>query len=352
LQTQKPKIIVAPLNWGIGHATRCVPVINDLIKKGFEPIICSDGNALQYLKKEFATIKTYTLPSYAIKYAKKGYLLKLKLLFQVPKIKKVIKAEHKVIQQIIKKENIKGIISDNRFGVYSTKIPSVYITHQLNVFSGITTFLTSKIHQRIMDNFKEIWIPDSKKQNLSGDLSKSDNKQGKTKFIGVLSRFQNSVVQTIKFEQELLVLLSGTEPQRTILEHKLRLELNNYTKKVLFVRGKINTKSQLKNTDNITFVNFLEQEDLFKSIVNSKFVIARSGYSTIMDLAVLQKKCFFIPTPGQTEQEYLAKNLEQLKISPFSTQNKFKIALLDTMVNYTGFNTDILNVNLDFSIFE
>ena len=345
------KILVAPLNWGIGHATRCVPIINQLLEQGFEPIIASDGDALRYLEEEFPEVYSFELPSYHIKYSKKAYFFKIKLLFQIPQIKKAVAEEYKIVQQMIKDENIQGIISDNRFGVYSNQIPSVYLTHQINVFSGLTTFLTSRIHQKIMKKFDEIWVPDNQRDfKLSGNLSKSNRIH--PKFIGVLSRFQHhQLIKNNHYEYDILVLLSGTEPQRTILEGKLIHELKNHPKKIFFVRGVINQKSNLENTKNISFVNFLTQTELYKIIIKSKLVIARSGYSTIMDLAVLQKKCFFIPTPNQTEQEYLAENLNNLKIAPFSKQKDFNITKLDAIEDYNGFINDISELKLDFNIF-
>ena len=150
----------------------------------------------------------------------------------------------------------------------------------------------------------------------------------------------------------MLVLLSGIEPQRKILEDKLIKQFKNYPKKIIFVRGVLNEVEKITNTKNIKFVNFLSQKKLAQTIVNSKLVLARSGYSTIMDLASLQKKVFFIPTSGQTEQEYLAKHLEELKISPFTTQNSFKLAMLKRVENYTGFNQHINITDLDFSLFS
>jgi len=347
----KIKILVAPLNWGIGHATRCVPIINQLLEKGFEPIIASDGDALRYLEKEFPELYSIELPTYNIKYSSQAYFFKFKLLLQIPKIKKAIKKEYKDVQQIIKDENIKGIISDNRFGVYSSQIPSVYITHQINVLSGVATFLTSRVHQKIMNNFTEVWIPDFKDNRLAGELSHNSKIKIPSKYIGILSRF-NSIPSSVKPKNDVLILLSGIEPQRTILEHKLILEFNNYPKKVIFIRGVLDTENKIKDIGNIKFINFQAQDELYKSIINSKIVIARSGYSTIMDLATLGKKSFFIPTPNQTEQEYLAKNLESLKIAPFSKQKDFNIAMLDEVENYNGFGNKILDLDLDFGIFK
>jgi len=351
---QKNKILVAPLNWGIGHATRSIPIINALLNEGLEPIIASDGEALELLQKEFPKIKTYKLPAYKIKYAKRGWYLKLKLAMQIPRILTIIKEEQKQIKQIIKKEKLKGIISDNRFGVYSAEIPSVYITHQIKVKSGITTSITTKLHQKIMKKFDEIWIPDYKeKPRLAGELSQKKNQDTKIKYIGVLSRFKTEKIEKKEKENDILVLLSGTEPQRTILEEKLIKELEKYPKKVKFVRGIQSKKQTLKNTKNTTYINFLGQEELQKAIKQSEIVISRSGYSTIMDLAVLQKKAFFIPTPGQTEQEYLAKYLQETKIAPYTKQAKFTIEDLNRIENYTGFNTKITRENKYlFAIFK
>ena len=153
------KVIVAPLNWGLGHATRCIPIIYALLQNNFTPIIASDGKALELLQKEFPQLRSLKLPSYSISYGKN---LKRNLLLQFPKILSAVKKERKIIAQIIEKEtNIVGIISDNRFGVLNAKIPSVYITHQLTVLSGFTTFFTRKIHQSIIKNFDECWVPDT-----------------------------------------------------------------------------------------------------------------------------------------------------------------------------------------------
>ena len=217
------RILIAPLNWGLGHATRCIPIINALLEFNFEPVIASDGKALEFLKKEFPELEFIELPSYNISYSKKGSHLKLKLLKDAPKILKAIKTEHNIVQDLIVKNNIYGIISDNRFGVYSKKVPSVYITHQLNVLSGNTTFISTKLHQKTIKKFDECWVPDFKKNySLSGVLGHSENPLIPTKYIGALSRFSKMSLQT---KYDLMVLLSGPEPQRGLLEQKLFKEL-------------------------------------------------------------------------------------------------------------------------------
>jgi uncharacterized protein (TIGR00661 family) len=331
----KGKIIVAPLNWGLGHATRCIPVIKALIEQNFTPIIASDGVALQLLRMEFPSIKSYQLPSYGIQYPKKGKSFTFKLLLQLPKIYKAVKEEHKIISKIIEKEGITGIISDNRFGVYATKVPSVYITHQVNVLSGFTTFFSSKVHQKIIAKFDYCWIPDYEGEpNLAGKLSHVNGNHLNCQYINPISRFH---FERREKKYDLLVLLSGPEPQRTLLEEKLLNELKSYQKSILFIRGIVEEKQNYSKKDNLEIVNYMLANELENAINESEIVLARSGYSTIMDLDKLGAKAFFIPTPGQFEQEYLAKYLKNQHIANYARQESFKTEMLVGMENYTGF---------------
>jgi uncharacterized protein (TIGR00661 family) len=202
------------------------------------------------------------------------------------------------------------------------------------VLSGKTTFLTSKTHQYIISKFDECWIPDNEDENnLSGKLPEKNAKIA-SKFIGPLSRLQKKEVEK---QYNLLVLLSGPEPQRSILEKKLLEELNSYNKKVLFIRGVFTNEVITSPNKNIILKNYLLSKELETAINGSRIVLTRSGYSTIMDLTRLEKKAFFIPTPGQYEQIYLAERMQGLKIAPFTTQQKFKIEMLSNTNNYKGF---------------
>lgn len=348
----KKRILIAPLNWGLGHATRCIPIINALVNFNFEPIVASDGAALELLKKEFPELKFIELPSYNIEYSKKGSFLKLKLLKNTPKILKAIRVEHKIVQDVILKNKIDGIISDNRFGVYSKNIPSIYITHQLHVLSGNTTWLSTKLHQKFINRFNECWVPDFKaNNNLSGVLGHINNTTIPTKYIGPLSRFKK---KDLPKKYDVLVLLSGPEPQRTILEKKLFLELSNYNKTVVFIRGVVEYKQKIAVQKNITIYNYMTSTELNTAINESALILSRSGYTTIMDLARLEKRAFFIPTPGQFEQEYLANYLEEKRIAPFVKQNDFTLNHLKLVKSYTGFvNTKPIQLDKSlFSLFE
>lgn len=339
----KKRILVAPLNWGLGHATRCIPLIQALLANRFEPIIASDGVALSLLKKEFPDLQTVELPSYNITYSKNGQFFKLKMLQNSPKLVRAIKAEKEATKSIIDNYNIDGIISDNRFGVHSKRVPCVFMTHQLKVLSGNTTWLSTKMHQKIIKRFDECWVPDNiGESNFSGKLSHEGIVGITTKYIGPLSRFKK---MDCPLKYDLMVLLSGPEPQRTFLQNLLLKELEAFQGKLLFVKGIVNGSSTESINNNVTSYNYMTSDALEKAINESKAVLSRSGYTTVMDLAKLEKKAFFIPTPGQFEQEYLANRLTSLGHTPSCKQSEFKIEMLNTIEEFTGLKSTDYTTN-------
>lgn len=349
---QKRRILIAPLNWGLGHATRCIPIIDALLAHNFEPIIASDGGALLLLRKEFPELVSLELPSYDIKYPKKGRHFKLKMLQNSPKLMKAIKAEKKTVAQITEDYNLDGIISDNRLGVYHRNLPCVFMTHQIQVLSGNTTWLSTKLHQEIIKRFHECWVPDNLGDaNLSGKLSHFNISEVPVKYIGPLSRFRK---EDLDFKYDIMVLLSGPEPQRSLIETQLLEKFKTYKGKVVFIKGILEQEQHISKINHITIYNFMTTKELNKAINESALIIARSGYTTIMDLTKLSKKAFFIPTPGQFEQEYLAKRLTDLGIAPSCSQKEFSIEKLHVISQYKGLNAMDYDLNYKklFSLFK
>jgi uncharacterized protein (TIGR00661 family) len=345
-------ILIAPLNWGLGHATRCIPIIKALQENNYIPIIASDGIALELLKKEFPYVQTLKLPSYRIEYAKKGKNFKWKLLKNFPEMIKAIWKEEKKVRKWIKKYDIDGIISDNRLGVFSKKIPSVYLTHQLNVMTGNTTWFTSILHQHIIKKHNECWIPDVEgTPNLTGKLGHIVNPDFNIKYIGPLSRMQKK--ETPKL-YDLMVILSGPEPQRGLLEEKLKTEILSYKGKVVFIKGIIEKDQKKEQIENVTYYNFMNSRQLEQTFNESEIVICRSGYTTIMDLVKLDKKAYFIPTPGQYEQEYLAKKFKEEGLVPYAKQDDFRIDNLNELEKYKGLPVLETQINWEnlFEVFE
>jgi uncharacterized protein (TIGR00661 family) len=334
LNSDNKTILIAPLNWGLGHATRCIPIIKALQENNFTPIIASDGIALELLRKEFPYLKVLELPSYQIEYAKNGKNFKWKLIKSLPKMIEAIREEKRIVKKWIEKHNINGIISDNRLGVFSKKIPSVFVTHQLNVMTGNTTWITSKLHQHIIKKYNACWVPDINAQlNLTGKLGHLENNKLKVRYLGPLSRMHK---MALPIQYDLMIILSGPEPQRGMLEAHLIEEVKRFEGKVVFIKGVIEPEQIKEQIENVTYYNFMKTRQLEQTFNESKKVLCRSGYTTIMDLVKLNKKAFFIPTPGQYEQIYLAEKLQEEGLVPFATQENFKIENLSKTELFKG----------------
>ncbi|MDC7995271.1 glycosyltransferase [Altibacter sp. HG106] len=345
-------ILVAPLHWGLGHATRCIPIIRALLERRYRVVLASDGEALTLLRKEFPELKAIELPAYNISYTKKGGWFKFKMLLKLPHLRRTIKAERKVIKQLISSEGINGIISDNRLGVRDKRVPSVFITHQLQVLSGSTSFATTKIHQKYIRKFDQCWVPDAAgPYNLSGTLGHVTNPSFPVIYMGPLSRMK---AEKRPQKYDYIAVLSGPEPQRTLLEEKLISVFKDTDHSLLLVQGKVAQEQALLKKSNIRVVNYLQTQALEKAINESACVIARSGYTTIMDLASLRKDAFLIPTPGQYEQKYLAKQLRQKGMVPSCSQDKFSLKQLNQVAVYKGFHQTFPDPDFDvlFGLFK
>jgi hypothetical protein len=309
------KVLVCPLNWGLGHATRCVPIIRKLMTEGHEPVIVADGFPLAFLQQEFPTLRFIEFPSYSIYYAA-GKSQVGAMIFNLPNILIGIINEHLWLRDLLRTEHFDRIISDNRFGMWNRRVHSVYMTHQLMVKMPVNlTFLETLVHQihlAFINRYDECWIPDTKENGgLSGDLSHKYPLPRNAKFIGPQSRFQGMENIKPNTDFEVVAVISGVEPQRTIFEDDLILKYKNKTEKTIIVRGQPNLLKDEKQIGNITLVSHLPDSELAAILLDAKKIICRSGYSSIMDLDALKclYKTEFVPTPGQTEQEYLASQM-------------------------------------------
>ncbi len=319
------RILVSPLDWGLGHATRCIPIIRHLLDSNVEVVIAGDGYGLAILKEEFPQLDYVELKGYHVWYSSflpAGAAIAL----QVPKINRAIAREHRELENIIITKNINAVISDNRYGLYTDKVPCVIITHQLNIQSP---FAKGSLRAKVMSHvgkFNACWIPDYEDgDTLSAGLSHPLPEGINAKYIGIISRFESRPDRK-EMKYDLLALLSGPEPQRTILEKKVikqAKEIGNV--RMLVVQGKPGGAPVTIN-DKIQSVPHLNKNELLEKIVSSKAILARPGYTTLMDLAVIGgKRAMFIPTPGQTEQEYLGMYLESEDIAVSFPQSKFSL---------------------------
>lgn len=299
-------ILIAPLDWGLGHASRCVPLIKELSKNN-RIIIGSTPLNRDLFKSYFPSHTQVELPSYAIRYSAYAPAW-LKILLQSQSIKAVIAGENKTLQQLVKQHALDVVISDNRFGLYHSGTENIFITHQLNIQSPMFSALANRINRNYIHRFNRLWVPDyeAKDQRLSGRLSDADEIKIPVEYIGPQSALQ--IIETgaeSTHTIDYLLLLSGAEPQRSILEMLLVEKFRDAKHKVVLVRG-THTGAPVEN-GNIQVINTAYGEELRQLILSAGSIVCRSGYSTLMDLHLLgKKKLILIPTPGQTEQEYLA----------------------------------------------
>jgi uncharacterized protein (TIGR00661 family) len=341
-------ILVAVLNWGLGHATRCIPIVNELERQGANVILASDGDALLLLQQEYPHLKTVELPAYNIHY--KGNNMFLNMAPQVPKILKAIRLERKKLDSIIKEYEITMIISDNRYGMCHDAVFSIFLTHQLNI-QVPNKWVESKVakcNHYFIRKFDQCWVPDhANEPSLAGNLA-HDTSLKNLHYLGPLSRMVKLSKRVPK--QDVIVVLSGPEPQRTYLEDKIITQAKALPYQFLIVGGKPKTMEKKQLSANVEWQSFMNAKTLQLAIAESKIVLARSGYSTVMDLVAMScQKVLLIPTPGQSEQEYLATRLAEKGF--FLTDNQSTLNLEKSIKLLMG-KTSVLFVELADSQLE
>jgi len=312
-------VLYAVLNWGLGHATRSVPIIESLLHFGAEVEITSSGLALSYLKKRFPSLTFHSLPDREVLYSKNGArsgLIKRAL------IQSSINSEQNLfVTGLVRERGFTHIVSDNVYGAYLPDIPSALISHQLSLKVPFGESLINAKLATWINRFSEVWIPDGPNHLVSGDLASSQKVTIPKKHLGVPSRFMKDNIVEKKYR--IGVLLGGPEPQRSILEEDLLKLLKSVEGKKILFRGSEITDDLLDDSLEITALG--DGQEMASKLAACELVIGRSGYSTICDLMVIGSKALLIPTPGQSEQEYLAG---RMRIQPqFSTCSQEKLDL-------------------------
>lgn len=341
------RVLIAPLDWGLGHATRCIPIIKAFQLLQYEVIIAADGPGAKLLNNEFPDLKVVHLEGYHIQYASTAKRLPWKIFFQVPKILSSIKKEHAWLNKIIDKEKIDLVISDNRYGLCTNKVPCIFITHQLLIKTPFKFLgkVIQRINYHFINHFSVCWVPDNAgENNVAGILSHpSALPKIPVHYLGILSRMQVQKTESIRFDN--CFLISGPEPQRTLLEEKIVQMLPMLSGSAVIVRGLPNGGNSLVVPSNTKVFEHLSTSEMAMVISSSNLIVCRSGYTTVMELIGMRKNALLIPTPGQTEQEYLASKL--------ALENRFETVSQDELdaTKVQGVNSYSEMANLDIPIF-
>ncbi|MCT4581603.1 MAG: hypothetical protein N4A35_09315 [Flavobacteriales bacterium] len=340
MSKSKIKIFISPLDWGLGHTTRCIPLIKALQNLGGLIWLGVNKEQKQLLMNEVQQVEYIDFKGYNISYPTSGKMA-LKMGVQIPKIIRNIHSENRQLKKLINKYQFDLIISDNRFGLYASKVPSIYITHQINIQAplGIDRLLY-QLHQQYISKYDQCWIPDSSNRqfSLAGKLSQVNSKHKKYQYIGALSRFSAPIV-SLKSEYKYLAIISGPEPQRSLFEQEVISYFNKIDEKCAIIGGTPLKKAQIK-LHNIDYFPHLPSTLFLELVSLSEKIICRPGYSSIMDLSILQKPVFFVPTNGQTEQEYLAKYYFQNYNIGYCSQEQLQELIHDSQFKHLPYQVD------------
>ena len=310
MQTKQPKrILVAPLDWGMGHTTRCVPLVRCLQGLGHTPVFA--GNAWQraYITRIFPGIENIHIDGYNVRWdgSMNGFFR------QLPGLSKTIAFEHEWLLKNAGVLHLDGILSDNRYGLWHPTIPCVLLTHQLQPLSGAGAagdLVARKTNYRLLSRFHKVWVADQEQNGLAGRMSHPEKPLTHTQYIGFLSAMAGTGGAD-EVPGSVLVLLSGPEPQRSILSALLKKQLSDYTGGIRFVEGAdVDDRGSLP--EHAAYYQRIGPATLTPLLQQADIVICRSGYTGIMDLMALGKRAILIPTPGQTEQLYLARQLQSM----------------------------------------
>lgn len=306
-KARRERVLIAPLHWGLGHAARCIPLIENQIQQGNEVIIAASDGPKALLEAHFPKVRFIDIPFMTITYPADGNMVRHFALKGIALLKSIWR-EHRLLQEIVKDERIDLVISDARFGLWTSRCRCVFVTHQIKIMSPRFEGLINALNRWVMNRYDEVWIPDhATSPGLAGELSHPSKMPKRVRYIGPLSRFTGPPSPAIPPRWNTVVMISGPEPQRSLFEAEMVRTLIERGGSALLVRGKPE-EPQETTMDGLTLLHHLDDETLSEALVSAELVIARSGYSTIMDLDALGvRHARFYPTPGQTEQEYLSR---------------------------------------------
>lgn len=333
------KVLLCPLNWGLGHAARSIPIAREFQKQGYSVDFASDGAPLELLRKEFPTARFFELPGFRITYPTNNIVINVgrKMIQFIT----ALRAEHKVVREIVDQHKYDIVVSDNRFGCYSPDTYNIFITHQVNIMtsSGLLDPAVNIFNHHYIRKYHQCWIPDyPNSPGLTGQLG-HDHILPHARYIGPVSRFSRAR-RPERFR--LAAVLSGPEPQRSLLEKQLRQQLSRFPFPTVLIGGVVSDDVPVQREENMTHYPFLTSQELNEVMLESHIIVCRGGYTTIMDLVALGKKAICIPTPGQTEQEYLTRLYEEKRYFLRQEQHDLDLAsALERIDAYTGIPMDI-----------
>jgi hypothetical protein len=317
------RILVAPLDWGLGHAVRCIPIIRQIMADGHQVILAVTPSTQPVLQEAFPDLPRVDMPAYNVRYPFRNMLINA--ILQGPRVLLTALREYRVIKEVVREHRIDAILSDNRMGCFFRGIANVYMTHQYTILipNLLLRAFANWCHRRVIDQFTRLWVPDRNDQFALAPAMSRVPPEKEAHYLGWLSEAKPA---SGDHDLKATFILSGPEPQRTRLEDRILAEASSLEGPFALVRGVTTNQTLSGRPKSITLVHDLADRNTIRGLVNrSEVIVSRSGYTTLMDLAFWRKPALLIPTPGQYEQEYLADRMQVLGWAYSQTQENVRL---------------------------
>lgn len=312
------RILVAPLDWGLGHAARCVPLIHTLLEHGAVPVIGADKGPLALLREEFPALEHLRIPGLEVRYGS-GRSQAWAMARQLPALLHQVRQEYLFFNRLRRELHVDAVVSDQRFGIRAADLPSVLLTHQVFPFSPFAQGIARRMNRRYIARFDRCWIPDhATSPGLAGALAHGRPLPGHAHYIGPLSRFRTSVPERNKPTYRVVAVISGPEPHRTLFERAVLAQLEQIDGAHLVLSGQVDGRTGR--------LPQLPTEALHAALLSAELIVGRTGYSTLMDMEAIGRGALLVPTPGQPEQEYLGRVSAQRAFHTVQQQHQLDIA--------------------------
>lgn len=326
---------------GLGHATRSLPLIREFVKRGWEVVLGSSGRSHTFLRQEVPEARFVELPDYGLEYTDKGVEL-AQLAGRVPGLMHVIHREHGIVEEIVQDDELDLVISDHRYGCYSNSVPSCFISHQLKLIAPKPLrpfeFVGAGFHRWFHHKYGHVIVPDSangREGLLSGRLSRIGPRERNYHYPGILSSLRR--VEGAGEDIDLLVSISGPEPQRSVFERMVRRQVKKIPGNKIITLGLPESNEVEHEANGLTIHHHLSRSQMEDCVNRARMIVSRPGYSTLMELVEIGKKAFFVPTPGQTEQLYLAERCSRMGWFYHVPQEEFDLPRdLEIAASYHG----------------
>lgn len=327
-EMKRKRVLVCPLGWGLGHASRVIPIIEACSNLGYEVLVAASDQPLSLLSHKFPGIQTIQFPSFEVRLSR-GNSQTIPLIGVALRLPYHILKEHFLLIRLVRQYQIHLVISDNRYGLWCRGANTILITHQLRVlFPKPFRFLGpvgQVLIRLIAERFSACWIPDNQGANsIAAELSHPTRLPRNASYIGILSRFTNYSMSPGQSGWDLVGIASGPNPHRELLISEIEKLATQHNLKTLIVKGLPEEGDNIVEKDGIYYAGHLCDYEFASVVKATKYLVCRAGYSTIMDLVALGTRGLLVPTPGQTEQEYLASHLASKRLFEVEQQSKLQ----------------------------